>query len=190
MIQIFAIIALACLANAQVPMTESCPEVTVQQAFSVPDYLGKWYENQAYPAIFELTGKCISAEYTLREDGKVGVLNRQINRLTGSESTVEGYATSDPNEPAKLTVVFPRMPKKKADSEDNSNYWVLSTDYKSYSVVWSCSNLTEGGSVRFLWILTRERVVSEEVVQTAYDVLDKFGISKSYLRKTIQTGCD
>lgn len=69
------------LVTAQVPSTEVCPDLPVQQDFSAADYLGVWYEYASYPFIFELGGKCTSAEYTLRPDGKIGVFNRQINRM-------------------------------------------------------------------------------------------------------------
>lgn len=44
-------------------------------------YLGRWYENQKYPFIFELGGKCIYAEYGLMENGDLSVYNFNINQL-------------------------------------------------------------------------------------------------------------
>lgn len=56
---------------------------------------------------------------------------------TNKESTIEGTATltGGPNE-AKLSVVFPSVPFGRA-----APYWVLDTDYTTYSVVYSCTDL-------------------------------------------------
>ena len=39
---------------------------------------------------------------------------------------------------AKLGVVFPGNPLFNRPVPNDGNYWVLSTDYVNYSVVWSC----------------------------------------------------
>lgn len=69
------------LVTAQIPYFTQCPHVSVVPNFDVEAYLGLWYEQEKYPFIFQLGGKCVTAEYTLRPDGKVGVFNRQINSL-------------------------------------------------------------------------------------------------------------
>lgn len=70
------LISLASVAYTQVPSRELCPDVGVQEDFSPADYLGLWYEYASYPAVFQLGGKCTTAEYSARDDGKVGVLNK------------------------------------------------------------------------------------------------------------------
>lgn len=42
-------------------------------------YLNKWYEAEKYFAVFELGGKCITATYSDKTNGVVGVFNKQIN---------------------------------------------------------------------------------------------------------------
>lgn len=44
-------------------------------------YLGKWYEAEAYFFLFEFGGKCITAQYDLKDNGMIGVLNKQISVL-------------------------------------------------------------------------------------------------------------
>lgn len=43
--------------------------------------MGRWYEQDKYPFVIQFGGKCATATYTLRDDGVVSVLNRQIDRL-------------------------------------------------------------------------------------------------------------
>lgn len=40
-------------------------------------YLGKWYEQEKYPQIFQVGGRCTTAEYSLNDDGTVHVLNTE-----------------------------------------------------------------------------------------------------------------
>ena len=44
-------------------------------------YIGKWYEAERYFAFFEFGGKCVTATYSLNDNGTVSVVNRQISSL-------------------------------------------------------------------------------------------------------------
>ncbi|XP_055383727.1 apolipoprotein D-like [Condylostylus longicornis] len=173
--------------NCQVPAPGKCPTgITVVSELDVEKYLGTWYEHSKYPAIFEVGGKCMQAVYGKFENGTVSVVNSQINILTGAKSSIEGHAALT-EEPGKLIVNFPSVGKIGV----KSNYWVLSTDYTTYSVVYSCSNLlNEKMHGTIVWILTRERTPSQEVIDKAYKVLDDNQISKLLLLKTQQDNCD
>lgn len=84
-----------------------------------------------------------------------------------------------------MSVVFPEQP-----SGREAPYWVLGTDYLNYAVVWACNNINEAGSTRVVWILTRDRQPSDAIVEAAYDVLKENEVSTTFLRKTIQNGCE
>ncbi|XP_017465555.1 PREDICTED: apolipoprotein D-like [Rhagoletis zephyria] len=183
---VLAIIALALigLTHAQVEFSGDCPcDVTVQSNFNVSAYLGVWYEYAKYPVYFEADGKCVKAEYTLKDNGEVGVVNSMINVTDNELTDIVGYAVEVEN--AKLKVTFPVTPAFNA----TTNYWVLSTDYVNYSVVYSCQ--TAGGSSHYtiVWILTREQSPSEEFITKAKDVLTQNGVSLSELVVTDQSNC-
>lgn len=130
---------------------KGCPRgVKVQPDFDVRKYMGLWYEQERYFAIFQFTYKCGTAHYTLRDDGSVLVNNTGYVRLWESWDTALGSAVNiDPSEPAKLGVSFDEGPSMVA------NYWVLSTDYTNHSVVWSCIEESSVGNSQNLWILSR-----------------------------------
>lgn len=103
----------------------------------------------------------------------------------GGENTISGYAEpANQAEPAKLKVTFPTTPGPAAP------YWVIGTDYQNYAVVFSCADFGGLFNTRNVWILTRERHPPQNVIQTAYDVLDSKGITRSFLTKTDQSGCE
>ncbi|XP_044746730.1 apolipoprotein D-like [Coccinella septempunctata] len=172
--------------QAQVPAPGKCPEIaSVQQDFDLNKYLGTWYEEEKYFAIFELGGKCNSAEYSLNENGTVSVNNKQIDKTTGKETTIVGNAkpASAKNE-GKFLVNFPGK-----GFQTDAPYWVLETDYDNYSVVWSCVDIPPIVSAEFAWILTRERSPAQEIVDKAHAVFDRLNLSRKPLTKTDQTNC-
>lgn len=112
-------------------------------------YAGTWYEISRLPNSFEKNLKCITATYTLRDDGKIGVLNqgRKINDPL-KKDTANGVAkVPDKNVPGKLRVSFFRP--------FWGNYWILYLD-KDYRHV-----LVGDPSYKYLWILNREKTMDE-----------------------------
>ncbi|XP_054736580.1 apolipoprotein D-like [Anastrepha obliqua] len=183
---ILAIITLALfgLANAQVTFSGACPcNVQVQSNFKVEPYLGTWYEYAKYPVYFEANGKCVQAVYTLKDNGEVGVVNDMVDVTTNKSTDIVGYAVEVEN--AKLKVTFPVTPAINA----TTNYWVLSTDYVNYSVVYSCQPADANSHSTIVWILTRTRAPSAEIISKAKSVLTKNGVSLSELVVTDQSNC-
>lgn len=60
--------------------------------FDLSGYLGTWYEIARTDNRFERGLERVSAEYSLREDGGVRVLNRGFSAATGEWREVEGRA--------------------------------------------------------------------------------------------------
>ncbi|XP_071549749.1 apolipoprotein D-like isoform X2 [Panulirus ornatus] len=71
-------------------------------------YLGKWYEIEKYFAIFEIGGRCITATYSDKGSGKIGVVNEQIGVIGDKPNSIEAEAQFvDPDSgEAKLFVSF------------------------------------------------------------------------------------
>ncbi|XP_072391124.1 apolipoprotein D-like [Diabrotica undecimpunctata] len=166
----------------QIPV-DHCPEVTVEQNFNAAAYLGKWYEQQKYPIIWEFLGKCITANYSLNSDGTVKVYNQQIDVLTNEKKDIIGEAKIDSDKgEAKLLVTF-------HNPEVTAPYWVLSTDYENYSVVLSCDKAF-GITAETVWILTRAQNPSQDIIESALNVVKKNNLSDSLLIQTDQENCN
>jgi len=172
-IQVISVTLLCVLAaNAQVFKPGRCPQPAVQQNFDPTRYMGKWYEIQKFPNMFQ-RGECGTAQYHLKAPGVVGVLNSEllakgkINTATGTAKVV------DPSEPAKLEVSFggPAGP-----------YWVLSSDYQ-HALVYGCSDFGLFHS-EFTWILYREPVMPEETLEEMHSILTSIGGSVDKLTTT------
>ncbi|CAH1110834.1 unnamed protein product [Psylliodes chrysocephalus] len=166
----------------QIPsIGHECLTPEVVQNFNVAAYLGKWYEQEKYPVIFEIGGRCITAEYSLKDDGTVRVFNKMI--VGARTSSIEGSAKlNSTNGEAKLEVTF------NVPFAVRSPYWVVSTDYTSYTVVWACQELF-GITGSTAWILTREQNPPDSLIEKAYNILKKYQIKTQFLTKTDQKNC-
>lgn len=67
--------------RAQIPSFGGCAEYQPMVGFDREKFMGTWYEQERYFTFSELAGKCISATYERRIDGKVYVNNTVVNRL-------------------------------------------------------------------------------------------------------------
>ncbi|XP_015523949.1 apolipoprotein D-like [Neodiprion pinetum] len=169
---------------AQVPFLGVCPAVETVPEFDAARYMGKWYEAEKYFALFQFGGKCVTANYALSENGSVKIRNSQISSITGVASSLDGIGRLiGRSDDAKLTITFPSLPVG-----IDAPYWILDTDYDNWAVVWSCTNFGVF-SVRYSWILTRERNPSVAVLEEAYRAIDRNKISRAYFLRTDQKNC-
>ncbi|MCR4564863.1 MAG: lipocalin family protein [Bacteroidales bacterium] len=109
-------------------------------------YLGDWYEIARFDHSFERGLSCCKANYSLREDGKVAVLNTGIKK--GKPSEAKGKAKLTDN---------PRVLRVSFFGPFYGDYRILMLD-EDYQWV-----LVGGGSDDFLWILAREPKLDDEV---------------------------
>ena len=86
-------------------------------------YLGKWYEIARFDHPFERNMVGVTAEYSMRPDGKIRVLNSGYKGdLNGKFKTAEGKARQpDPKEPGKLILQAEESPAGKARVGDTVN---------------------------------------------------------------------
>lgn len=150
---------------------------SVVSSVDLTKYKGKWYEIARLPNYFERKLKCTSATYTLRDDGKITVINAG-NYITepGKSTSIKGVAwIPDKTSPAKLKVQF--------FWPFSGNYWIMHLD-KEYKYV-----LVGDPSVKYLWILSREKKMDE----TTYRMLLQKAVDNGYDIKTIirvEQDCD
>ncbi|KAM6953786.1 apolipoprotein D-like [Aplochiton taeniatus] len=159
-----------------------CPSPSVQNDFNITKYLGTWYEIQKLPAVFE-RGICNQATYSPLSDGTVLVRNAEL-LSNGQLNSIEAVAkVREASQPAILDVTF-------FTGVPDSPYWVLSTDYQTYAVVYSCSDYLGVFHVDFAWILARTRTLADDIVGRLHDDLKAVGLDVNRLTVSNQTACD
>ncbi len=120
------------------------------QDFDLQRYLGTWYEIARFDHRFERGLVGVTATYSLRDDGKIKVLNQGYkNSLDGNHDVAVGKAKTT-DIPGKLKVSF---------------FWIFYADYFIMELdgnyQWA---LIGSSSDNYLWILSRTPKLEEETV--------------------------
>ena len=150
---------------------------SVVKELDLEKYLGTWYEIARFDHRFERGLVGVTANYSMRDDGKIKVINNGYKEsLSGKFSEAIGKAKiPDPkNEPAKLKVSF---------------FWFFYGDYyimeldKNYQ--WA---IIGSSSDNYLWILCRTPQMDKIIYLECLDNLTKRGYDVSMLIKVEQKG--
>ena len=126
-------------------------DVTPVTGFSAERYLGKWYEIARFDHFFERGLSNVKAEYSLRSDGSIKVVNRGFSSQTGSWKEAQGkaYFVKDPTLGFLKVSFFGPV---------YGSYIVLELDQERYQYSLVC-----GPDRSYLWILARTPILDEKV---------------------------
>ncbi|MCM5662526.1 lipocalin family protein [Galbibacter mesophilus] len=156
---LFAVLAVICQSCQTIPKG-----VEAVQPFNSEAYLGKWYEIARLDFKFEENLNNTTATYSLREDGKIKVINRGYNFKKEEWETATGKAKFVENpDVGKLKVSF------FGPFYSGYNVIKIDDDYKYALIV--------GKNLDYLWILSRTPEIP-------------LYIKDDYLKKAKQIGYD
>lgn len=137
-------------------------------------YLGTWYEIARFPHSFEKNQVGVTATYSLREDGKIKVLNQGYkNTLDGELSVAEGKAKiPDKSQPGKLKVSF---------------FWIFYGDYHVLELDENYQYVMLGSSSdKYFWILCRTPQMDSATYEMLLEKARKRGYNLDKLYKVPQ----
>jgi len=142
--------------------------VTAVKPFDKEKYLGKWYEIARMDFRFERNLNNTTANYSVNDDGTIKVLNRGYNYVKKEWSEAVGKAkfVGDQNT-AMLKVSF------FGPFYGGYNVIALDAEYK-YALV-------AGQDLSYLWILSRETTIPEDVKQNYLEIAEGLGFKTSEL---------
>ena len=114
------------------------------KGFDVNRYLGTWYEIARFDHSFERGLSNVTADYTMRSDGGIDVLNKGYDRKKGAWKEAEGKAYFlGEKDVGRLKVSF--------FGPFYGGYNVIALDREDYS--WS---VVCGPEMKYFWILARQ----------------------------------
>ncbi|MBW6459913.1 MAG: lipocalin family protein [Bacteroidales bacterium] len=146
--------------------SSSMKKLTTVPDVDIQSYTGKWYEIARLPNSFEKGLICVTAEYSLRDDGKITVINAGHKESDpAAAKSIRGKAwVPDKNEPGRLKVQF-FWPFA-------AGYYIFHLDRENYQYA-----LVGNPSRKFLWILAREPQMEEALYQELVDVAQENGFA-------------
>ena len=135
-------------------------------------YTGTWYEIARFEHFFEKDCKNVTATYTLKNDGKIGVINKCTNIQDNEkkEATAIAYAIDNTNSKLKVSFFRPFY----------GDYWIIDVD-KDYKVA-----LVGSPSREYLWILSRDKKIDTKIKEELILKASKLGFDTKKFIWTIQ----
>ncbi|MBY5922270.1 lipocalin family protein [Ferrimonas balearica] len=135
--------------------------------FDLDRYLGTWHELARLPNRFEKDLVNVTAQYSLKEDGSVRVLNRGFNTRTRDWEEAEGKAYRVDPDAARLKVSF------------------FGPFYAEYNVLWLSQEydlaLVASRDHDYLWLLARAPRLPESALEEPLALADQLGFALSEL---------
>jgi lipocalin len=139
-------------------------------------YKGTWYEIARLPNSFEKGLKCVTANYSIKDNGKINVLNKGYSTKKEKYKTANGTAwVPDSKYPARLKVRF-FWPFA-------GNYYVITLD-EDYSYA-----LVGDPSRKYLWVLSRTKILDRDIFNELLDVAASKGFEVSSMIR-VEQDCD
>ena len=139
--------------------------------FELERYLGKWYEIARLDHSFERGLENVTAQYSLREDGGIDVVNRGYSPEQGEcvEARGKAYFVDNPTKGhLKVTFFGPFYGSYVIFELDKTNY--------QYSFV-------AGPNYSYLWLLSRTPTVSDKLMARFVDRSETLGFDTAELIK-------
>ncbi|MCW8831456.1 MAG: lipocalin family protein [Gammaproteobacteria bacterium] len=123
------------------------------EGFSINRYLGKWYEIARLDHSFERGMDNVSAEYSLRDDGGIKVINRGflVEEQKWRQAEGKAYFVEEPNK-GYLKVSF--------FGPFYGSYVIFELDRKNYQYAF-----VSGPDTAYLWLLARKPKVDKEITR-------------------------
>jgi apolipoprotein D and lipocalin family protein len=142
------ILLLACLLTGCTGIPENVRPV---DNFTLEKYLGKWYEIARLDHSFEKGLSRVSADYSLRPDGGVKVVNRGYSAKDNKwkEAVGKAYFVKGP-EQGFLKVSF--------FGPFYGSYVIFALDHENYQYA-----LISGPDKSYLWLLARSPIIDEDI---------------------------
>ena len=162
-------ICILLLASAILVSCASIPDgAKAVEGFEVDRYLGKWYEIARFDFRFEKDLDNTTAEYSLNDDGSVRVVNRGYNYVKGESTEAIGKAKfRGESDIAELKVSF------FGPFYSGYNVIAIDQDYRYALVV--------GNDTGYLWILSREKTIPDDVKAEFLGIAESIGCDTSDL---------
>ncbi len=142
--------------------------INAVQPFDKIKYLGKWYEIARLDFKFERNLNNTTAAYSLNTNGTIKVVNKGYNTKTNKWKSATGkakFVKEDTIAMLKVSFFGPFYA--------GYNVIAIDPDYK-YALV-------AGSSVKYLWILSREKSIPESVKINYLQIAQQYGFATNEL---------
>lgn len=155
-----------------------CAKVPLKEDFDPVKYTGLWFDIESVPNEYQHTKKCVTQNYAWKDN----YMNVATRGLTSEDKKVRQGAIMrvadkpTPN-PAHMTVEAAGVPA--------APYQIISTDYRTYSCVYSCLEYF-GFRAEFFWIFGRNPMLPAEKIRLCHRTFENLGVNYKKMVPIVQ----
>ncbi|XP_059149412.1 apolipoprotein D-like [Physella acuta] len=193
------VLAVTCLsmldltvASTVVMAAGHCPSPGTQADFDMSKFAGVWHELESFD---RNSSVCVSIFYSQHDNETYNVSSIGYIESLGNDSTIHrtpitikanAYAPNA-SSPAELRLTYPGY----NTTDGQPNYFIVSTDYVTYAVIYSCSSyFGDTINIHGAWILTRDRGVAPSNLTQIKDELAAAGVLVKNFGPSNQSNCE
>jgi apolipoprotein D and lipocalin family protein len=137
--------------------------------FELERYMGKWYEIARLDHSFERNLSKVTAQYSLRQDGGVEVVNQGFDQKSGKWEMITGKAFfTEKEDVGSLKVSF--------FGPFYGGYHIIALDQQDYNYA-----MVTGPSRSYLWILARDKTLDSTILEELVGKAKKWGFETDKL---------
>lgn len=160
---------MAILASISLFGCRKSAELGTVDSLDLDQYMGTWYELSRLPNSFEKGLVCVTADYSIKDNGKIEVINRGRKESDPSE-VKESKGTAwipDPEKPGQLKVRF---------------FWPFAGDYYIIKLGPDYKYALVGSPSRdYLWILCRNKRLDGPTINSLLELAAQKGFDVEQL---------
>ncbi|XP_043558444.1 apolipoprotein D-like [Chiloscyllium plagiosum] len=171
---------------------KSCPKLPVQRNFTLSEFMGLWYEIEALHPHSD-KGSCITHTFA-----KTSTLWISVNTTEKRDDEkrilyIGELFVARLNETANLKIRFQHgihmeFFSLESDKFEFIPYQILASDYKSYSLVYSCTQHSLSPTI-YAWILSRHAQLDESIIEQLKNILISHEININKMETVDQVNC-
>jgi len=153
------------------------------EGISAGRYLGRWWLQDKFAQLSDLRGKCRSQVYS------VNLVNKTIHRHTDYLTAIGNQPSSESGLISFEDIKDSNLLKYTEGKADQSSlvYRVLATDYDTFTIEYNCEDSNIIKRKEQIWIYTRAKIPTRNVLKRAYKSLKILGLNGWKLKKADQS---
>ncbi|XP_072330121.1 apolipoprotein D-like [Scyliorhinus torazame] len=170
---------------------KSCPKIPVQKNFTLSEFMGTWFEIEALNSRL-IKGDCITHTFHQSTDNWIQVNTTEKRKDNKRILYIGKLSPANVNQAAKLQILLSEgvyldfVPVQ--DEFSFIPYNVLATDFRSYSLVYSCTQHYFTPTI-YAWILSRGSQLDENTIKELEDILIANNINIDKMQQINQKDC-
>ncbi|XP_017768999.1 PREDICTED: apolipoprotein D-like isoform X1 [Nicrophorus vespilloides] len=169
-------ILLPALAHSQQIFGGRCSDFTntSKRNFDIDKYSGRWFEIYRYNNVMQMNADCTVVDVSKIDNNSFNP-DMTLKLYTPMTMHTKAHFIDPVKRDGKVKVKMPYTPELE--------YWIVDTDYETYTIEWWCIDLLET-NLQVVWVFARRPKIDEKTERKIQTVLKQNNLGKRRMRKS------